>query len=640
MVLGLIKLLTVMHKFSTYRTTFNFIPLTSVNGGGDSSGSTTDDDSSSGASGVHLKDVVVTDCPFTKAPTLTHHKGNNNPAGLKPADTSTGLVLNAIHAGFWLGGQSYLYCQQPLITTNHFDVDSFLSCWCYCNRTLAMANDAVLRHMARVGDFREAFLSPELVAAFGSEDKLGPTMVKEAFTALKLVCWLNTVEKRLFSKPYAVKDCREKFEYFMPRFAAILQDPEVYFEQWQDEYKQVVSGFDLLQGPSCCVEQRRDIGLTIISAPEPQHYYSLFSLSIGFDVVLSMYDYNRYEVECKYTQFVDVHSRPVWPRIDMLALANALNSIETGLPEGLLWGCSRFTDSGPLLRLDLNGVKLEKAQRYGHPTERPHHSSSIAPATLSAIVQSFLECGLAGHKPKRGGWSWDELHSINGSIPWNVWGRTVIEQAERGLLDAPKSSPSTTSFRRRTSLSIPLLPRNSGDLLMPTLAEPSALMSPDDVRALAGAVPAHVMLASGAWTLEYSTARDGVSLHTLYRKAASKSPTLLVVREAGLAGHVFGSFSAEPWRVGSRFYGTGETFVFSLSPQRLQYPWRQRKEVSDFFQFSTHEGLGVGGTGAFAFWLDNDLLEGSSHACATFGSPCLASKEEYGVAAVELWHLA
>lgn len=64
-------------------------------------------------------------------------------------------------------------------------------------------------------------------------------------------------------------------------------------------WSQVVSGFDLLQGPSCCVEQYRSIGLTIISAPEPQHYYSLFSLSIGFDVVLSMYDYNRYEMECK-----------------------------------------------------------------------------------------------------------------------------------------------------------------------------------------------------------------------------------------------------------------------------------------------------------------------------------------------------
>lgn len=68
---------------------------------------------------------------------------------------------------------------------------------------------------------------------------------------------------------------------------------------------------------------------------------------------------------------------------------------------------------------------------------------------------------------------------------------------------------------------------------MPTLAEPSTLMSPEDVRALAGAVPASVMLARGLWTLEYSTARDGVSLHTLYRKAANKSPTLIIVREAG-----------------------------------------------------------------------------------------------------------
>lgn len=34
---------------------------------------------------------------------------------------------------------------------------------CCCDR-------AVLRHMSRIGDFREAFLSPELVSAFGNED--------------------------------------------------------------------------------------------------------------------------------------------------------------------------------------------------------------------------------------------------------------------------------------------------------------------------------------------------------------------------------------------------------------------------------------------------------------------------------------
>ena len=28
----------------------------------------------------------------------------------------------------------------------------------------------------------------------------------------------------------------------------------------------------------------------------------------------------RYELECKYTQFIEVHSRPVMPRVDMAAL--------------------------------------------------------------------------------------------------------------------------------------------------------------------------------------------------------------------------------------------------------------------------------------------------------------------------------
>jgi TLD len=39
-------------------------------------------------------------------------------------------------------------------------------------------------------------------------------------------------------------------------------------------------------------------------------------------------------------------------------------------------------------------------------------------------------------------------------------------------------------------------------------------------------------------------------------------PTLLVIRD--MAGYVFGSFTSEGWRVATRFYGTGETFVFQL----------------------------------------------------------------------------
>lgn len=50
---------------------------------------------------------------------------------------------------------------------------------------------------------------------------------------------------------------------------------------------QVVSGFDLLSGGDCLVETFPEVGLAAISAPEPLHYYSLFSHTIGCDVVVS-----------------------------------------------------------------------------------------------------------------------------------------------------------------------------------------------------------------------------------------------------------------------------------------------------------------------------------------------------------------
>jgi hypothetical protein len=43
---------------------------------------------------------------------------------------------------------------------------------------------------------------------------------------------------------------------------------------------------------------------------------------------LMMYDDNRYEVESKYTQFITLTSRPIWPRLAMGPLAAVLNQLE------------------------------------------------------------------------------------------------------------------------------------------------------------------------------------------------------------------------------------------------------------------------------------------------------------------------
>jgi len=47
-------------------------------------------DDGSGSNAVTVEDIVVVDCTHPFLPTLSHHKGSNNPAAVKAADTSTG----------------------------------------------------------------------------------------------------------------------------------------------------------------------------------------------------------------------------------------------------------------------------------------------------------------------------------------------------------------------------------------------------------------------------------------------------------------------------------------------------------------------------------------------------------------------
>ncbi|WIA42767.1 hypothetical protein OEZ86_008708 [Tetradesmus obliquus] len=653
-------------------------------------------------------DTVVVDCTHPSLPTLSHHRGANNPIGVRPADTSTGIVLNALQARSGWNRDAIVVTHKRYVTTNHFDTDSFLSCWCYINRKAALEHEGVLRHMARIGDFREAFLSPDLITAHGAEDHV--TFIREAYTALKLCCWINTLEARLFSAPYEARECAAKMAWFLPRFERVLRDPENAWGDWQQEYTRVVSGFDLLAGADCMVETPPGLGLAVLSAPEPLHYYSLFSHTIGYDVVLMMYDDNRYEVEEKYTQFVQLVSRPTWPRLDLAPLAAVLNKFEAQFAAAaaigeeedasspqleLQWVANSLTDTGPLLRLQRRGENLTKAQRYGHPYERAIYSSAIPPRKMQAIVQSFLGFGLQGLKPELGGWSWADLQDINQQIHWQDWASCLLEQVSRGDLEQAAAAANTPAAGRRRSLpaaysisgnagkqpgasttGVAAAPAAAaaaglpagGDLQQlhdaadptfargftspvnlqrpglplpasaspPTLSQPSVVAQPAALAALAASLPP--LHQGNPWLLIYSTARDGISLATMMRKAEKVAPSLLLVRDAG--GAVFGAYVTDAWRYAPRFYGTGESYVFQLEPQRLMWGWVNTPTLrNDFFQYVSHEGIGVGGAGHWAISLDEELLRGSSGPCDTFASPCLASREEFEILAVELWHV-
>uniref|UniRef100_A0A8B9U529 TLDc domain-containing protein n=1 Tax=Anas zonorhyncha TaxID=75864 RepID=A0A8B9U529_9AVES len=139
------------------------------------------------------------------------------------------------------------------------------------------------------------------------------------------------------------------------------------------------------------------------------------------------------------------------------------------------------------------------------------------------------------------------------------------------------------------------------------------------------------------WSLLYCTARDGFSLRTLYRRAGPlSSPALLLIRDTD--AQAFGAFFATAIHMSNKFYGTGETFLFSFSPELKVFRWTGR---NNFFVKGDVDLLMVGGgSGRFGLWLDGDLHHGGSHPCETFNNESLSPRGDFCVQDLEVWGLA
>ena len=69
-------------------------------------------------------------------------------------------------------------------------------------------------------------------------------------------------------------------------------------------------------------------------------------------------------------------------------------------------------------------------------------------------------------------------------------------------------------------------------------------------------------------------------------------------------------------------------------PVGRAYRW---SGLNSYFQRGQTDSVAVGGGGAYALKVDDDLLRGASGACDTFSSPGLAEAADFDILAVELW---
>ena len=334
----------------------------------------------------HRQDVVVVDAFHPRGWALTHWRGASKLPELHD-DTSTGIVLNALE-------NAHPSTQLPYVSNNHFDIDGFLGVWALHHPSLALKNAPTLRRAALIGDFRE----------YSHRDP-------HSDLALKLCCWINTLEKKHFYRPFAasneVRASVDKYTYFLPRFEEVLLEPDRFKSEWEEEYDQVCQDLAILQNPAqSSFHWESSIRLKIVITEEPMHYYALFSDTQEVDMVLSLYSDQRYELEYKYSTWVDTN-RISYPRISLESLTGILNRHESS---GFHWEGQSIKDTGPLLRLE--GKALSKQDRFAHPIERNIFPSSIPSQEFRNFVVGYYQEMLSHVTPKNN-WSWNEMKAYS-----------------------------------------------------------------------------------------------------------------------------------------------------------------------------------------------------------------------------------
>ena len=392
------------------------------------------------------EEVLVVDCTHAKNKTITHHKGSSTPREVKVGDTSTENVLHAIKTRHRFTTKRGKLSR---VTCDHFDIDGLISVFSVLHPNDAVKYEEILVEAARIGDFRE----------FEHVNVVAPASVK----ALRLCSYINQVEKERFNLPFVgdeKENCLLKYKHFLEYFKGYVVacgtcDVDRIHEEFEltmegeEEFSKVLRDAKLVREHKNDITKWLEVSTTVIKLPKPVHYYALFGATVGTDTCIAIYDGNRYEVEHKYTTFVDVQSRETQPRLDLTHLAKTLNALEEddGIKRNFKWEVAGVTDTGPLLRLhDLSAsARLTKAERYQHPDQRKINPSSIPQSAFLETVKSYLTFGqkelaryakinpLAGREVDCVGdgsgylrgknWTWKETQTLNANVDWSLWDR-------------------------------------------------------------------------------------------------------------------------------------------------------------------------------------------------------------------------
>lgn len=150
--------------------------------------------------------------------------------------------------------------------------------------------------------------------------------------------------------------------------------------------------------------------------------------------------------------------------------------------------------------------------------------------------------------------------------------------------------------------------------------------------------------------LIYTTEEHGCSLMTFYARVQDHEPTLMIIKTTH--DEIFGAYCSTKWAERNAkgasgqkrtYFGTGETFVFTIYPDIKKYSWvgmnhegSAVKHSEELFMAGDNQMITIGGGDGQAIWIDGNIRFGGSAPCATFANPPLSCVQDFECKVLEV----
>jgi len=135
-------------------------------------------------------------------------------------------------------------------------------------------------------------------------------------------------------------------------------------------------------------------------------------------------------------------------------------------------------------------------------------------------------------------------------------------------------------------------------------------------------------------TVCFTTEKDGFSLLSLFNHVKQYHPLLLLLQTKN--AKIIGAYLTHPLSKSKSFYGTGETFIFSIKPYYKVWKWDRANR--QLFIYTGEDKLIIGGGEGTAISIDNELWRGLCESCTTYNNvPLTGKRKTFEISKVELF---